>query len=152
MTIRCDLLEPTGDLEAAVNKLRDELLPLHAKAWAAKANNVGKPYDFNAVPFVQMWVDKALRVFMAYDGDTPVGYIVGLAYRPMTYAAQVFAVEDWYTPKYDVETALFDYMRSALRFIGCDEIVITQGAGGRVPSISGWKVAYKAEVTHFRKE
>lgn len=152
MTVRCDLLEPIGDIEAAVNRLREELLPLHAKAWAAKAANVGKNYDFNAVPFVQMWIDKTLRVFMAYDGDKPVGYIIGITYRPMTYMAQVFSVEDWYTPEAEVETALFDYMRSALRFIGCDEIVITQGIGDRVPPITGWKVSYKTEVTHFRQE
>ncbi len=119
-----DILEPTSDLNESMDMLNLQLAELYAKSWNADKKEVyDKPFSLNIQAFVQMWFSKTLKIFIAYRDRKPVGFLLGMVFRPMPYEASVFQVEDWYTGgDRTMEAGLFEYVLQAVRFIGCDEI------------------------------
>lgn len=142
--ITYDLLEPSEDLNASLDSLSKRFAPLHSESWAKnKAAAYDRPYDVNVGVLSAMWMDKSLRIFMAYDDGKPVGYLTGIVFRPIPYRASVFQVEDWYARgNEDIEDGLFSYLRGVLRILGCDELWVAQGTSERLPQIpAGWRRA-----------
>lgn len=135
-----DMLEPTQDLNESMDMLGRDLADLYAKSWNADKKHVyDKQFSLNIQAFAQMWFSKTLRVFMAYDGRKPVGFLIGIVFRPMPYEASVFQIEDWYTDgDREMERGLFDYAMNAVRFIGCDEIWVAHKADHEVDLPSKW--------------
>lgn len=125
--MKYDLLEPSGDKDESINRLVQQLAPLYSESWyKEKAETQGNPqFDMNIAVFVNMWLSKAMRVFMAYDDNgNPVGYLLGMAFRPLTHNVQIFQIEDWYV-KDAAPDGLFDYVYGALKFMGVDEIQVS---------------------------
>lgn len=125
--MRYDILEPTDDRDASLSRLVAELAPLYSESWYKdKAERMGNPpYDMNVGVFVNMWFSKIMKIFIAYDdADKPVGYLLGLAFRPLTHNRQIFQIEDWYMKKGN-ETGIFDYVYNALKFMGVDQIQVS---------------------------
>lgn len=138
-----DLFEPSTNNDESLERLTKEFAPLHMKAWHdSKMPHYGKQYDLNVAAFAAMWLNKSLRIFMAYENTKPVGFLIGFHFRPMQYQATVFQVEDWYTGNNkEMEEGLFDFMYNGLRFMGCDELLITLPPNSEPMNFGpGWKV------------
>lgn len=147
-----DLFEPINDRDKALERLLKDFAPLHMEAWEKrKRAKYKRDYDLNVTTFVAMWLNKNLKIFMAYDGDKSVGYLTGLTYRPMEYMATAFQVDDWYTNDSPViEAGLFDYLHDALRLMGCDELLIPQDGQDELPQIGdAWEKASETRLVRF---
>lgn len=140
MNIYCDIFEPSNDANESLERLAKEFSGLYGKAWDKdkRGHYEGRKFDPNIPAIARMWLDKSLKIFMAYDRDTntPVGYLMGIVFRPLPYQANVFQIDDWFHDgNIAVGAALFDYAKQAMRFIGCDEIWITDFAS-RIPDLT----------------
>ena len=136
-----DILLPDPDYNKALDQLNEALESLYVESWVAdKQEAYGKPFNMNLASFVQMWVNSALKIFLARDNGKVVGFMVGMVFRPLPYDASVFQVEDWYSKDPAVVKGLFDYAMQAVKFIGCDEIWVADRAD-REPLVTGWKEA-----------
>ena len=138
-----DILEPTSNLDESLDKLGRIVGPLYQESWDKTKSTTygGAPFNLNINAFANMWFAKALKIFVAYDADrNPVGFLLGMTFRPLPYESSVFRVEDWYTKgDADIEKQLFEYVSQAVRFIGCDEFWVADGVD-RVPAMpAAWK-------------
>lgn len=142
MEIKYDMLEPLPDLNASLEMLTSTFAPIYTEAWvkdtAAAYGN--PPFDMNVNVFAQMWFSKAMRIFMAYEDGVPVGYLLGMTFRPLTHRTAVFQIESWYAKdrRQDVINGLFDYMQTAVRFIGIDELWIAHNQHETVPPLQAF--------------
>lgn len=142
--MKYDLLEPLSDLNASLDLLTNVFAPIYTDSWIQdKAQFYGNAqFDINIGAFTQMWFSKIMRIFMAYDdsGKT-VGYMLGITLRPLTHRRSIFQIEDWYAKDRNQEVidGLFDYMQTALKFIGADELWISHNERIMPPAIgNGW--------------
>lgn len=126
--MRYDILETSADPNASVEALTKTFSPLYTAAWTKeKAPQRGVVFDLNIGAFVNLWLAKILRIFVAYDDNNVLqGYLLGIMYRPMTYNAQAFQIIDWYMAEGQSSHGLFDYVYSVLPVMGVDEIEIEQ--------------------------
>lgn len=153
--IICDLFEPSSNNDESLNRLTQEFAPLHAKAWhEVKQKSYNRPYDMSVATFATMWLNKTMKIFMAYEDAKPVGYLYGIAFRPLNYQATAFQVEDWFADgNAAVEDELFDYLHGALRMIGCDELLLSTGMTDPLPNVGpGWRRAGEFRQVRFTKE
>lgn len=148
MEYYADILEPSKDLNTAVDQLGTKIGDLYREAWDKhmKANYNDKPFSLNATVFVNMWLSGIIKLFMVYNkaDNTPVGFLVGMTFRPMPYEANVFQIEDWYVrdEHRDAERVLLDHVVNAVRYMSCDEIWAPNDNSGNAPSLgSKWKKA-----------
>lgn len=150
-----DILEPDSDVNVAVEKLGSVIGRLYQESWHTdKEPLYQKPFSLNAEVFARMWFSKALKIFIAYDEKhEAVGYLLGLVFRPLPYEASVFQVEDWFTRgNIELERQLFDHATQAIRYIGCDEIWVSDHAD-RVPHVSSvWKQRGSFTFRRYLKE
>ncbi len=150
-----DLFEPSDNNDESLDRLSKEFAPLHVKSWEkVKHRHYNKAYDLNVAAFASLWLSKSLKIFIAYEETTPVGYLMGFLFRPMQYQATVFQVEDWYTGNNrEMEEGLFDYMYEGLRFMGVDEVLLSVGANETPMNLGpGWKIANTfKQVRYVRK-
>lgn len=143
--MRVDILEPDIDLNKAIDTLGRVLGPMLGKAWENKRKAYDdKPFNLNVNVFTQLWINKDMKIFVAYDdndNNNVVGFLTGTVYRPMQYSARVFQIQDWYTGnRPEVEKALFSFLSEAVKFLGTDEILISNTEGEGIPNIPGnWK-------------
>ena len=121
-----DILEPKQNPEESIKLLAQVITPLYHKYWDAQQEKYdGRPFELQAQMFTTLWFTGASKIFVAYErkDNTPIGFLLGMTFRPMLYNAHVFQVEDWYAGgDADVARNLFDFALRALRFIGCDEL------------------------------
>lgn len=148
---RIDILEPDDDLNIAVDNLGNEIGKIYYEAWQQdKEKNYGKPFNLNVNAFTLLWFNKSLRIFVAYnEKDEPVGFLIGMVFRPLPYEANVFQIEDWYTRGDEaLKKQLFDFVVNAIRFIGCDEIWVADH-DGKAPDLGmRWK---EKNTFHLRR-
>lgn len=148
-----DLLEPSDDLDKSLDVLSKNLSKLYYESWEAdKRANYDRAFNLNINAFAQMWFNRHLKIFMAYDEyNEPIGFLIGMTFRPLPYEANVFQVEDWFTRhNMQVEQELFKFVEQAIRFIGCDEIWCADKAG-RMPPFSNWKEANVFQLRRYLK-
>lgn len=143
--MKYDTLDPLPDLNVSLEILTNTFAPLYTECWVQdKAPSRGNPpFDMNVNVFAQMWFSKAMRIFMAYDdAGQPAGYLIGMAFRPLTHQASIFQVEDWYAKNHDhtVVNGLFEFMQTAVKFMGVDELWISHSQHEMIPSLQNvWK-------------
>ena len=79
-TYHYDILEPDSDLTIAVDNLQHELGALYKESWDTdkRAAYGDKPFALNIEAFARMWFTKSLKIFMAYDERTPLGFLSAL--------------------------------------------------------------------------
>lgn len=152
-----DLLEPTSDLNTALDALGNAVGKLYQKHWEEEQQKYynDKPFNLNVQAFAQMWLGGDLKIFISRkrEDNSPVGFIAGIVFRPMAYKASVFSVQDWYTGgDRDMETALFEHLSKALRILNCDEIWVSQPSVGEAPIIpAGWKHQHNFMMRRYIK-
>ena len=81
-----DLFEPSDNNDESLDRLTKEFAPLHMKSWeTVKKRYYDKAYNMNVSAFATLWLSRSLKVFMAYEETTPVGYLIGFQFRPMRF-------------------------------------------------------------------
>lgn len=152
-TYHYDILEPDSDLTIAVDNLQHELGALYKESWDTdkRAAYGDKPFALNIEAFARMWFTKSLKIFMAYDErNDPIGFLVGIVFRPLPYEATVFQVEDWFTRgNKEVERGLFQHVTNAIRYIGCDEIWASDKANRDADFGTNWKNANSFTLNRY---
>lgn len=137
-----DILEADKDLNKALDQLGENLAELYRDCWdeTKKTTYDNKPFDLHIEAFARLWLNKVMKIFMAYDDKRkPVGFLIGMVFRPLPYNASVFQIEDWFTRgDKDMEHALFNHVGMALKHIGCDEVWINDGGPKDPPLGSLW--------------
>lgn len=148
MSYYVDILEPDKDLNKAVDQLANTLGVLYRRSWDEdkRAAYNDKPFNLNIGAFTQMWTMGTIKIFVAYkrSDNKPIGFLVGMTFRPLPYDANVFQIEDWFVDKdcrEEAEPMLFSHAVQAVRYIGCNEIWSSANTEGRAPELPGWKVA-----------
>lgn len=145
-----DILEADKDLNKAVDQLGNAISVLYKQSWDEnmKDQHSGKPFNLNIGVFVDMWVNGVLKLFMVYDkedNNKPVGFLIGMVFRPLPYDARVFQIEEWYVAPEHREVAeqmLLDHVMNAVRYMTCDEVWTYGDKKGDAPNITGnWKRA-----------
>lgn len=151
----CELLEPERDLNESLENLTKIFAPLYTESWVKeKAKFHGNPpFDMNVGVFANMWFTKAMKIIIAYKDTKPVGYLIGMVFRPLPYQANVFQVEDWYAAEdnYTVTRQLFDYLLNALKFIGTDEVWVSGSVNDRIPELPGWRKTGETRTERYSK-
>ncbi|MBD5584550.1 MAG: hypothetical protein HDQ88_05665 [Clostridia bacterium] len=151
--MRYELLEPARNLDEALDTLTKVFAPLYTQSWVKEkaAAHEDAPFDMNVGVFANMWFSKALKLIIAYDGEHPVGYLMGMVFRPLPYQAQVFQIEDWYADgKQDVADGLFNYAREAAKFLGTDEIWVSHSEKELYPLLGGdWQITGKTVIDRY---
>lgn len=151
-----DILEPSKDLNASMEALGSSIGVLYQKHWAEDLqSSYEKVFDLNIQAFANMWFDGILKLFVAktFDGSKPLGFVVGILHRPMTFKASVFSVQDWYAGgDKRLEEALFDHVAQAIRILGCDEIWVSPDVKGELPKLaSPWEKKQDLKIARFVK-
>lgn len=126
-----DILEPKQDPDASAKLLAEVVAPIYQEYWNAgpRKEYDNRPFELQAQQFFSLWFTSAAKIFVTRrrDTDEVIGFLIGIAFRPMLYSGFAFQVEDWYARgDKAVEHDLFDTMQNALRFIGCDELRVEQ--------------------------
>ena len=154
MSYKYDLLEPATDRNKAIDDLTAAIGTLYAESWNRdKEAEYKRPFALNIAAFTNLWFGGALKLFMAYDDDKPIGFLVGMVFRPLPYEASVFQVEDWYSAGIsEVEQGLFDCAVNAIRFIGCSEIWVADKIDRNPKAMNGWKETNTFQYHRFTKE
>ena len=151
-----DLLEPVRDVTEAFRILQEAFSDLSYKHWIEEQEKYyKKPYSLNVQTFAQSWYDGNLKLFMVWSRDKkPLGYLVGWPFRPMSYDALTFSVQEWYTGgDKEMERALFDHVAKAIRLLNCAELVVPVPGNGDAPQISGsWKKQNTFSLARYTKE
>lgn len=152
-----DLFLPSMNLDTSLDSLSSKIGAIYQEAWTAehKALFNDKPFDLHVNLFADLWFGKQLRLFMAYDDTThePIGFLIGILFRPMQYKAGILQIDDWYTRgDKEVERGLFKYVAEALRYIGCDEAWIVNDKG--IPPLveplgDSWKLTGQHTIQRF---
>lgn len=150
-----DILEPGDNPDESLDKLTSIFAPLYTASWVAEKSKLygDPPYSMNIAAFAALWMSKALRIFIGYRDMRPAGYIAGILFRPFTHERRIFQVDSWYVPD-DPEllAGLFDYMQTAMRFIGIDELHINMGPYDKLPPLETyWQEVRQMRTVQFIK-
>lgn len=153
-----DILEPSKDLNVAVDQLGTKIGGLYSEAWNKhmRPKYSNKPFNLHASVFVNMWLAGGLKVFVVYDqqDNSPVGFLIGMTFRPLPYEASIFQIEEWYTKDEHkaAEKVLLDHVVSAIRYMSCDEIWTPGDNDGNAPDLGGkWKQSNKFNRYRYTK-
>lgn len=149
-----DILEPKQNPEESIRLLAEVITPLYHTYWEKTQQEKydGRPFDLQAQIFTSLWFTGASKIFIAYNrpDDKPIGFLLGMLFRPMLYNGHVFQIEDWYADDPDVVKGLFDFSLRALRFLGCDELRVERPFPQEV--VGGeWKETGVFERVRFTK-
>lgn len=154
--ITADILEPpAGDPGQALDDMGKAVAPLMAEAWKQNGQFYGgRAFNLNAAALAQLWLSGDLKLFVAYDdGSKPVGYLTGLAFRPLQCEGRVFQITDWWGRTPEAERVLFKAALDAMKFLGVSEAVATLRAGESLPELpSRWRETGRQEQVRFVKE
>lgn len=122
--------------EADVHKFfTEELGPLLVRHWDEETARTGQPHGLDVPAFMAAWEQRGIMVIMAFDGDTPVGFMLVYVFRPLFLNSTVMQVERWYAAQDGVDKDMFDYLTaivpamgvSQIHAIACDSRLVPKG-------------------------
>jgi hypothetical protein len=108
--------------------------PLLQKHWDAETERTGISHGLDVPSFLAAWEQKGILVIMAYEGETPVGFLIAYKFRPLFFLQTVLNVERWYAESPDIERQLFDYLLTVLPVMGIDQVHAVEHVGQTVPA------------------
>lgn len=128
--IRYEYMDMPKTTEQAVSFMQNQLMPLIDEYWDKRGKDIyEKPLRFNVMSFVQMWMLGGCVLVMAYDGDKPVGFLLGIRFTPILFKAAVVQTEVWYGVTDEVERGLFEYLSTITKFMDVEEIWVMSDVG-----------------------
>lgn len=121
MAISYKFVDKPRTFDEGADLLEHDIYPLLQKFWAKQGEAYyGKPLNFNAPAFVNLWVLNGLALIVAYENKKPVGLFIGIKYNPMLFEATILQVETVYGETPEVAQGLMDYVGSISSILGID--------------------------------
>ena len=133
-----------------IDRLRDEVFPMLDKWWKAYGmKESGRIMDINLLSFVQTWSMGSTLITMAYEGDKPVGVLIGLRYSHLFYTGSTMQVIALYGDTPEVEQGLLDYVSSLVPAMSIDTIAIDSD-GCKDMAVPGMEKKRVERLTYWR--
>lgn len=144
-------VEPSSDVNDITRFITNELEPFLADWWDKRGKEFfDADLDVGYTAFVQMWRCRSLHIIMAYENKEPVGFLLGIAFKPMMFSGRsALQVEAWDADRKDIETGLFNYLDKISPFLGLHEIWISSDVGD-LPTVP-WQKLNAFTVTRFKR-
>jgi hypothetical protein len=112
------LMQPTKDVQRDITVMADKLVPMFNEFWDARGR---KEYGLdlwtiNPVLLTDLWMNKALILILAQEGETPVGFLMGFRTISFFRRENAVQVEAYYGRTPEIEDGLIDYLDKAFQF------------------------------------
>lgn len=133
MAIGCKIFWAPKDEAASTEFWTNHLGPLLEKHLAAEEARTGRVADLDVLAFMTLWEQRGMCVVMAYDGDTPVGFLIAFVFRPLFFHCVNMHVERWYGETPEVEKALFAFLTTSANLLGVEELHAAEQNGVPLP-------------------
>lgn len=152
MAISYKFIDKPRTFDEGADCLEHEIYPLLQKFWARQGEKFyGKPLNFNAPAFVNLWVLNGLALVIAYDDKTPVGLFIGIKYNPMLFESTIMQIETLYGDNSEIEQGLMNYVASISPILGIDEMQVQGDMNSFNSCPEGWHVGTTYTITRMVK-
>lgn len=152
MAISYKFIDKPRTFDEGADCLEHEIYPLLQKFWARQGEKFyGKPLNFNAPAFVNLWVLNGLALVIAYDDKTPVGLFIGIKYNPMLFESTILQVETLYGDNSEIEQGLMNYVASISPILGIDEMQVQGDMNNFSSCPEGWRAGTTYAITRMVK-
>ena len=146
MAIQCKFIERPRTFEHGSDILEKALFPLINEYWEKEGRNIYKcDLAFNITAFINLWVTNGLVLLLAYEGDKPVGFLIGIKFTPMLYQRTVMQIETVYGQTDDARNALVAYLDQIQPVLSLDELWQTEPV--KPVTLSGFKRRWEIPLT-----
>jgi hypothetical protein len=152
MAIVCEFKDIRAwNVEEAAKVIATEVAPLYLEYWKKHGEKTyGKPLDLNVPLLMQLWQSRHLALVVAKEDGIPVGFLLGMKFRPYSYESIVLQIEKWEARDNPAcEKALFEELNKALPFMGVDEVWIQDTIQGT--SYLDWKAEHTFTCTRYKR-
>jgi hypothetical protein len=119
--------------EEAGEFFTSQIGPLLQKHWDTETTRTGIPHGLDVPSFLAAWEQKGILIVMAYDGTTPVGFLIAYKFRPLFFMKTVLNVERWFAEDVTVEDDMFSYLMTVVPVMGVDQVHVVEHEGQAVP-------------------
>lgn len=133
MAIGCKIVWAPKDEAASTDFWTNHLGPLLEKHLAAEQERTGRAADLDVPAFMTIWEQRGMCVVMAYDGGTPVGFMIAFVFRPIFYRSVNMHVERWYAETPEVEKQLFSFLTTSANVLGVEELHVAEQKAAPLP-------------------
>lgn len=120
--------------EAAGEFFATQLGPLLERHWDKETTRTGIPHGLDVPSFLAAWEQKGILVIMAYNAETPVGFLIAYKFRPLFFLRTILNVERWYADTPEVEKDMFDYLVTVVPVMGVDQVHVVEHTGQGIPT------------------
>lgn len=144
-------IDPPQSPEKAIDFLQHTLVPLLHEYWESEGKKIYNcEMYFNVLTFVQIWNMGSMAIIIAYDGDKPAGFMLGVKFTPIMYNANALHTELLYAPTPEIRTGILNYLYTIVRFMDINEVWVRDG--GDTPPPDGWRTEHMQPVVRLIKE
>lgn len=152
MSISYKYVPPIQDVNKVTKFFSEDLLPLITQYWNQRGKHIyNRELQLNLIALIQMWQIGGLLIIVAYDGDKPVGILLGVNFTPLWYGARVSQIEVCFGLTEAIERGLFDYLKQHLDFFNLTEIWVSSEATDYPLSID-WTKCKQLSITRYTRE
>ena len=108
-----------------------------------------RPFELNVEAFARLWVTQGISIVIAYDNGTAVGIFVGVRFTPMNFGVQVLQVENCYGRTPEIESGLYNYIKSIASILGYEELWISTDMNSNPDC---FKQISKSEIVRYSRD
>ena len=150
MALQYKYLERPKDVDTCIKLLHDDIIPLLKEHWDRDGQPFYKhPFELNVEAFARLWVTQGISIVIAYDNGTAVGIFVGVRFTPMNFGVQVLQVENCYGRTPEIESGLYNYIKSIASILGFEELWISTDMNSNPDC---FKQISKSEIVRYSRD
>ena len=150
MALQYKYLERPKDVDTCIKLLHDDIIPLLKEHWDRDGQPFYKrPFELNVEAFSRLWVTQGISIVIAYDNGTAVGIFVGVRFTPMNFGVQVLQVENCYGRTPEIESGLYNYIKSIASILGYEELWISTDMNSNPDC---FKQISKSEIVRYSRD
>lgn len=150
MALQYKYLERPKDVDTCIKLLHDDIIPLLKEHWDRDGQPFYKrPFELNVEAFARLWVTQGISIVIAYDNGTAVGIFVGVRFTPMNFGVQVLQVENCYGRTPEIESGLYNYIKSIASILGYEELWISTDMNSNPDC---FKQISKSEIVRYSRD
>lgn len=152
MSVSYKYVPPIQDVNKTTKFFSEDFLPLMTQYWEQRGKSVfKKELQLNLLALIQMWQIGGLLIIIAYDGEKPVGVLLGVNFTPLWYDARICQIEVCYGITPQIEQGLFSYFKQHLDFFNLTELWVSSEAAAISPDMD-WQEGSQLGITRFVRE
>ena len=150
MALQYKYLERPKDVDTCIKLLHDDIIPLLKEHWDRDGMPFYKrPFELNVEAFARLWVTQGISIVLAYDNNVAVGIFVGVRFTPMNFGVQVLQVENCYGRTPEIESGLYNYIKSIASILGFEELWVSTDTNS---SPDCFRQISKSEIVRYGRD